>query len=194
MSKKASVVLPAYNEDDTIAGTVKSTLSTLEDFLPSQSFEVIVAEDGCEDRTPEIAEELTAEDERVRHFHSDERLGRGGALERAFKAADGDVLVYFDTDLATDMKHLEKLINQVRFGEYDVATGSRWVPGNRADRPMKRGIPSLCYNSLVRLFLRSDLYDHQCGFKAISREAFELLKTDIKDNHWFWDTELLIRA
>ncbi len=39
----------------------------------------------------------------VRHFHSDERLGRGGALERAFEAANGETLVYFDTDLATDM-------------------------------------------------------------------------------------------
>ncbi|MFB6092602.1 MAG: flippase-like domain-containing protein [Haloquadratum sp.] len=189
-----SVVLPAYNEADTIEETVETTVRTLGSFLAPDAFEVIVAEDGCDDRTPEIADRLAAADDRVRHVHSDERLGRGGALERAFEAAHGDVLVYFDTDLATDMRHLEELIERVRSGDADVATGSRWLPENVADRPAKRGVPSRVYNGLVRLFLRSDLRDHQCGFKAFSREAFEALRTDVEDDHWFWDTEMLVRA
>jgi hypothetical protein len=191
---EVSVVLPAYNEEQTIETTVETTLSTLSTFLPDGAFEVIVAEDGCDDRTPELAEAMAAADERVRHVHSDDRLGRGGALEHAFAAADGDVLAYFDTDLATDMRHLEELIERVRTGEYDVATGSRWMPRHVADRPAKRGVPSRAYNRLVRLFLRSDLRDHQCGFKAFSREAFETLRTDVEDEHWFWDTEMLVRA
>ncbi|MWV65603.1 flippase-like domain-containing protein [Halorubrum sp. JWXQ-INN 858] len=189
-----SVVLPAYNEERTIEGTVRTTLTTLGSFLPEGSFEVIVAEDGCDDRTPEIASRMAAEDDRVRHVHSDERLGRGGALEHAFAAATGRTLVYFDTDLATDMRHLEELVTAVESGAYDVATGSRWMPGRTADRPAKRGIPSKGFNLLVRLFLRSDLRDHQCGFKALSREAFETLRDDVEDTHWFWDTELLVRA
>ena len=191
---EVSVVLPAYNEAATIAETVGRTLDRLDDFLPPGTFEVIVAEDGCADRTPEIADRLAAEDDRVRHVHSDERLGRGGALERAFEAARGDTLVYFDTDMATDMRHLEELVERVRSGEADVATGSRWLPENRADRPAKRGVPSLVYNGLVRLVLRSSLRDHQCGFKAVSRSAFESLRGNIGDDHWFWDTELLVRA
>lgn len=192
--RAVSVVLPAYNEEATIEETVETALSTLGAFLPAGSFEVIVAEDGCDDRTPEIAERLAAADDRVRHYHSDERLGRGGALERAFAAADGDTLVYFDTDLATDMRHLEELVESVRSGEYDVATGSRWMPGEEADRPAKRGVPSRGFNLLVRTVLRSDLRDHQCGFKALSRQAFEQLHEDVEDDHWFWDTELLVRA
>ena len=189
-----SVVLPAYNEETTIQATVRTTLETLGDFLPPTGYEVIVAEDGCDDRTPEIADRMADEDDRVRHFHSDERLGRGGALERAFEAADGDTLVYFDTDLATDMRHLEELVERVRSGAVDVATGSRWMPGQIADRPAKRGVPSRVYNGLVRLFLRSPLRDHQCGFKALNREAFDRLHRDVEDEHWFWDTELLVRA
>ncbi|WP_396610380.1 flippase domain-containing glycosyltransferase AglD [Haloferax sp. S1W] len=189
-----SVVLPAYNEERTIENTVRVTLQTLESFLPADTFEVIVAEDGCDDRTPEIADRMADEDSRVRHFHSDTRLGRGGALEHAFAAANGDTLVYFDTDLATDMRHLESLVEHVRTGEYDVATGSRWMPENVADRPVKRGFPSQVYNGLVRFVLRSDLRDHQCGFKAFSRQAFETLRDDVEDEHWFWDTEMLVRA
>ncbi len=189
-----SVVLPAYNEADTIESTVSTTLQHLEAFLAPDDFEVIVAEDGCDDRTPEIADRLAAADQRVHHLHSDERLGRGGALEAAFGAASGDTLVYFDTDLATDMRHLEELVTRVHSGDADVATGSRWLPGNVADRPAKRGVPSRVYNGLVRVFLRSNLKDHQCGFKAISREAFAALEADVEDSHWFWDTELLVRA
>jgi uncharacterized protein (TIRG00374 family) len=92
------------------------------------------------------------------------------------------------------MCHLEELVESIRSGEYDVATGSRWMPENRADRPAKRGIPSIGYNTLVRTVLRSNLKDHQCGFKAISRTAFERLGPMVDDEHWFWDTELLVKA
>ncbi|WP_255150653.1 flippase-like domain-containing protein [Halorarius halobius] len=191
---EVSVVLPAYNEADTLEHTVQVTLETLASFLPDDAVEVIVAEDGCDDRTPEIADRLAAEDPRVRHFHSDERLGRGGALERAFRAAAGDTLVYFDTDLATDMSHLEELVESVRSGEYDVATGSRRMPGNEQDREPERGVASTGFNTLVRLMLRSELHDHQCGFKAFDREALFDLLDDVEDDHWFWDTEVLVRA
>jgi uncharacterized protein (TIRG00374 family) len=191
---EVSVVLPAYNEEETLAETVEVTLSTLASFLPDGSYEVVVAEDGCDDRTPEIADELAAEHDAVRHIHAEERLGRGGALGYAFRKAEGETLAYFDTDLATDMAHLEELIESVRSDEYDFATGSRWLPDSEADRPAKRGVPSLGYNRLVRLFLRSKLQDHQCGFKAFDREALLDVLEGVEDDHWFWDTEVLVRA
>jgi hypothetical protein len=193
-SVEVSVVLPAYNEEETLAETVGITLETLADFLPESAYEVIIAEDGCADRTPEIADELAAEYDAVRHIHSDDRLGRGGALEYAFRESHGETLVYFDTDLATDMRHLEELVESVRSGEYDLATGSRWMPGEEADRPARRGVPSRGYNTLVRTVLRSGLRDHQCGFKAFDREALLTLLDEVEDDHWFWDTEVLVRA
>lgn len=191
---EVSVVLPAYNEEATIENTVETTLTTLDSFLPAGTYEVLVAEDGCDDRTPEIADRLEAEDDHVRHFHSDERLGRGGALNHAFRAADGETLVYFDTDLATDMRHLEELVESVRSGEYQFATGSRWMPQNVADRPAKRDFASRGFNGLTRLFLSSDLKDHQCGFKAFDRDALFDVLENVEDEHWFWDTEVLVRA
>ncbi len=191
---EVSVVLPAYNEEATLERTVDLTVATLEGFLTPGTFEVLIAEDGCTDRTPEIAAELAESDDRVRHIHSDERLGRGRALERAFRAATGDTVAYIDTDLATDLDYLEQLIETVRSGEADVATGSRWVPGHVADRPSKRGVPSYVYNFLARTVLRSTIRDHQCGFKAFDREVLYDLLPQVGDNHWFWDTEVLVRA
>jgi len=189
-----SVVLPAYNEAATLERTVAVTLDALGGFLTPDAFEVVIAEDGCTDDTPEIAARLAEADDRVSHVHSDERLGRGGALRRAFRAAEGDIVAYLDTDLATDMRHLEELVESVRSGPYDVATGSRWLPGHVAKRPAKRGVPSLVFNRLVRLALRSDLQDHQCGFKAFDRAVLLDLLDDVRDDHWFFDTELLVRA
>jgi uncharacterized protein (TIRG00374 family) len=191
---EVSVVLPAYNEEGTIEDTVGTTLDCLGEFLPTGTFEVLIAEDGCADRTPEIAAGMAEADDRVRHVHSERRLGRGGALRRAFRAARGETLAYFDTDLATDMSYLEELIESVRSGKAAVATGSRWLPGSVADRPAQRGVPSQAYNVLVRSFLRSEVRDHQCGFKAFDREALYDLLGDVEDDHWFFDTELLVRA
>ena len=192
--REVSVVLPAYNEADTIEATVELTVETLAGFLPADGFEVLIAEDGCTDRTPEIAARMAEADDRIRHFHSDDRLGRGGALERAFEASEGSVLVYFDTDLATDMTHLEELVESIRFEGYDIATGSRRIPGRRQKRDPERGVASRGYNGLVRVVLRSSLYDHQCGFKAFDRDVlFEVLQ-GVEDEHWFWDTEVLVRA
>lgn len=194
MSVEVSVVLPAYDEARTIERTVRTTLDTLASFLPRGSYEVIVAEDGCEDATPEIAARIADETEAVRHVHSDTRLGRGQALEHAFRRSEGDTLVYFDTDLATDMSHLQELIESVRSGEYDVATGSRWIPGSVADRPLKRSLPSRGFNWLVRRLLGSELRDHQCGFKAFDRTALFSVLDAVEDEHWFWDTEVLVHA
>lgn len=191
---EVSIVLPAYNEEGTIEHTVSRTLETLERFLSAESFEVIIAEDGSDDDTPVIAARLAAGDDRIRHIHADDRLGRGRALTRAFRIAQGDVLAYLDTDLATDMDHLEELVESIRSENYAIATGSRWIPGHQASRPLERKLPSRIYNGLVRLLLRSRIRDHQCGFKAFDRDALFSLLDTVNDDHWFWDTELLVRG
>lgn len=189
-----SVVLPAYNEAESLESTVTQTIATLDGFLPAGSYEVIIAEDGCTDETPAIAESLADKYQSVRHIHFAERQGRGRALRHAIEAANGSTVAYFDTDLSTDLKHLEELIDAIRTGTADIATGSRLIPNHESQRAFKRSILSRGYNWLVRQLLRSDLYDHQCGFKAFDKQVILELLRDVKDNHWFWDTEILVRA
>ncbi len=159
----------------------------------TQSFEIIIAEDGSKDGTDRISEALAKKYNFVVHLHSDERLGRGRALNRAFKASKGEILGYIDVDLATDMKHLKELIQSIRDG-YDFATGSRMLPQSDVKRPFKRGFASKGFNFLTRLMLGSKLYDHQCGFKSFKRSSLFALLDKVKDTHWFWDTELFVRA
>ena len=184
-------MLPAYNEAKRIEGTVERTAAALREI--TSSFEIIIAEDGAIDGTDKICESLARKYDFVIHLHSEERQGRGRALNRAFKASKGEILGYIDVDLATDMDHLKELIQSIRDG-YDFATGSRMLPESNVKRPFKRGFASKGFNFLTRLMLGSKLYDHQCGFKSFRREALFALMDDIKDTHWFWDTELFVRA
>ncbi len=186
------MVLPAYNEAANIEKTVIVTAETLSKI--TDCFEIIIAEDGSTDGTDEIASRLSKKYPYVVHLHSDKRQGRGRALNRAFKASSGEVLCYIDVDLATDMKYLEKLVKAVSTEGYDFATGSRMILGSDVKRPFKREFASGGYNFLVRFFLRSKIYDHQCGFKAFRRGALFELLDEIENQHWFWDTELLVRA
>jgi hypothetical protein len=130
----------------------------------------------------------------VRHLHSDNRLGRGQALTRAFLTANGNVLAYIDVDLATDMTHLAELIDAIRKEGYDFSTGSRLLPQSDVMRSFKRGFASKGFNFATRFLLGSKLSDHQCGFKAFKREPLLILLSEVEDTHWFWDTELFVRA
>ena len=185
-----SVVLPVYNAAEQLPVAVEQTLQRLGEMQP----EVIIAEDGCTDATPEVAAALAAGDERVHHLHSEERLGRGGALDRAFRSAQGETLVYLDVDLATDMAHLPALVSAVADGGADIAVGSRYAPGAEVKRPVRRAVPSRAYNWLVRRTTGSQIADHQCGFKAIDASVYDGLRGEIDDRHWFFDTELLVHA
>ncbi|HON40344.1 MAG TPA: glycosyltransferase family 2 protein [Methanoculleus sp.] len=189
---EVSAVLPVYNDLAALRIAIPRSLETLEEIAPGR-FELIVAEDGSTDGSADFVREYEARDPRVRLLHADERLGRGRALNRAFAAARGSIVCYYDVDLATDMQHLAELIGSVREG-YDIATGSRLLPGSTITRSGGREIASRGYNMLVRLILRSRLHDHQCGFKAFRRGRLLSLLPSVTADHWFWDTEVLVRA
>ncbi len=186
---RASIVLPAYNEARNIERAVKAVIETME--KTGYDYEVIIAEDGSTDGTDKIASRL-ADGKKIIHLHSDERLGRGKALERAFYSAKGKVVAFLDVDLSTDMSHLPELLEKAE--KYGIAIGSRLKKESKTERPAKRDIPSRIYNFLVRLLLGSKVSDHQCGFKAFRREVILSILPEVKDNHWFWDTEVLVIA
>ena len=188
---EVSLVFPAYNEADRLEGAVLKTMKHLERTV--DSFEIIIAEDGSTDGTDKVAEELSRRYPQVKHLHSDERLGRGRALNRAFKKAKGKILIYTDVDLSTDPKFLKPLIHTIKSG-YDFVTGSRMHPKSIVERSTLRRLLSLTYNLMVRVFLKSPLRDHQCGFKGFKREALMRLLDKVEAGHWFWDTEILVLA
>ncbi|MDV0443767.1 dolichyl-phosphate beta-glucosyltransferase [Methanorbis rubei] len=188
---QVTVVLPVYNDVEALKVAIPRSLEVLTEF--GRTFELIVAEDGSTDGSRECVEEWEKKDSRVRLLHSDERQGRGKALNRALAESRGEIFCYYDVDLATDINHLPELITRIENGA-DVATGSRLMPESNIIRSGDREVASRSYNMLVRLFLGSKLHDHQCGFKAYRSDVLKELVPKIRASHWFWDTESLVLA
>jgi glycosyltransferase involved in cell wall biosynthesis len=191
-SVEISVVFPAYNEAGSLESAVDKVSQALNEF--TRSYEIIIAEDGSTDGTDKLAAALAEKHPFVKHIHGEKRLGRGAALKNAFKQSRGEVLVYMDLDLATDLKHLKALVAAVESEGYELATGSRMLHESKVKRSGTRNIASKTYNFMVRTVLGSKVKDHQCGFKAFRREHLMQLLDEVDANHWFWDTEILVRA
>jgi glycosyltransferase AglD len=187
-----SVILPAYNEADYLEPTVTKVSQALKEY--NHPYEIVIAEDGSTDGTDKKAAQLAQNVPFVRHIHREKRLGRGTALNNAFRQSSGEVLVYMDLDLATDLRYLAPLVDAIAVEGYDFSTGSRMLRESKAERTLKRNISSKTYNFLVRAMLGSKLRDHQCGFKAFKREPLMVLLGEVEATHWFWDTEILVRA
>lgn len=155
---EVTAIIPVYNDRQSLETTLPQSIDSLSGI--SRTFEILVAEDGSTDGSAEFVREYSRSDPRVRLLHSDERQGRGQALNRAILESHGRIVCYYDVDLATDMHHLPELIEAIREG-YDIATGSRLLPDSSIVRTGGREIASRSYNFLVRLFLASRVYDHQ---------------------------------
>lgn len=191
-SVDVSVVLPAINEADIIEATVISVSQALKSY--GCTYEIIIAEDGSTDGTDKKSDALAEKYSFIKHLHGEKRLGRGRALNNSFRQSMGNILIYMDVDLATDLKHLSQLIDAISKEDYQIATGSRMLSKSHVKRTRTRGTASKVYNLMVRVVLGSKIKDHQCGFKAFQREPLLQLINEVKATHWFWDTEILVRA
>jgi glycosyltransferase involved in cell wall biosynthesis len=183
------VVVPVHNEQHVLEANIRTLYSYLTHEFPF-SARITIADSASTDATPAIAEALAVELPAVRVIHCDEK-GRGRALRAAWSASRADVIAYMDVDLSTGLNALLPLVAPLLSGHSDLAVGSRLIHGARVDRSLKRELISRAYNVLLRLCLGSNVSDAQCGFKAGRREAVQALLPEVKNDNWFFDSELL---
>jgi glycosyltransferase involved in cell wall biosynthesis len=168
----------------------------LHDYLASEfpfPAVVTIADNASRDGTLVVAQGLANELTRVRVVHLDKK-GRGRALRAAWLQSDARVVAYMDVDLSTDLKALLPLVAPLLSGHSDIAIGSRLARGARVTRGPKREIISRCYMLVLRLALGAHFTDAQCGFKAVRTSVAKQLLPLVKDEAWFFDTELLVLA
>jgi glycosyltransferase involved in cell wall biosynthesis len=193
MSRSPSVclVIPVLNEERQIVTSVRRTREVL-NRLSHWRWDLVVVDNGSNDRTWELAESLAGQGMiRVLRLA---RRGRGRALRAAWMSSEADVLAYMDVDLSTDLSHLADLLEPLAGGVADLTLGSRWHPGSAVLRGWCRGFLSRNYNCLARWLTGSVIRDHQCGFKALTHGAARTLVPQVENDHWFFDTELLVLA
>jgi glycosyltransferase involved in cell wall biosynthesis len=192
MPPDVDIVVPVCDE----AATVERSVRRLHRFLSAEfpfSWRIVVADNGSTDATPALAAGLARELPRV-DVVSAERRGRGLALRTAWSASRARVVAYMDVDLSTDLRALLPLVAPLLSGHSDVAIGTRLARGARVVRGPRREVISRAYNALLRTALRARFSDAQCGFKAVRADALPALLGDVRDDGWFFDTELLVCA
>jgi glycosyltransferase involved in cell wall biosynthesis len=188
------VVIPVLNEERALPGCIGALRTFLKEHMSQHTCRITVADNGSTDTTLVVAEALSREHPgEVNVIHLNQR-GRGRALRRAWLESDADVVSYMDVDLSTELEAFPALVDAIVVDGCHVATGSRLSKGSQTTRSPKREVVSRAYNLIIRAMHWTSLADTQCGFKALSREAAQLLVPLVVNNHWFFDTELLLIA
>ena len=188
-----SIIVPAYNE----RARIGETLERIVEHLKQQNWnaEIVVVNDGSRDDTNEVVSQYAAEHPQIRLIQNPGNQGKGYAVRNGMLNARGQVLLFTDADLSSPISEAQKLFAALEKGA-DVAIGSRWLdPSLQFQRQsLKRQLMSRAYNLFIRAVLTFPYRDTQCGFKAFTRRAAEVIFPLQRINRWGFDAEILYLA
>lgn len=179
-----SLLMPAYNEQAILPLALEEAIAALEHQV--SDWEVVVVDDGSTDRTPEILEEWSAREKRIRVVTNRPNRGYSQALIRGFGACNRSVIFYTDADAQFDLMEIGSL--------YPLLAEADMVAGIRVRRkdPRYRLLTSGVYNLLQRWALGVRARDVNCAFKLFRREFFDAV--DLSSDGFLIDAELYARA
>ena len=191
-SPELSMIIPAYNEETLIL----STLDCLQSYLSArpESYEIIVVDDGSQDRTAESVRQLQKNNDRIRLLINPQNQGKGFSIQRGVLESRGQLVIFTDADLPYELNAIEEFLQALRKG-CDLAIGSRVLPGSEV-----RGVPMLRYAAgqvfswMVQGVLFRGLPDTQCGFKSFRAEAAREIFRRITIGGFGFDVEMLFIA
>jgi len=188
---KASLIIPAYNEEQRLGGFFNDVAKYLQRHQ-NQVREIILVDDGSSDQTVRIAESYQRRLTALRILKHAKNRGKGAAVQTGVQAARGDVIVFMDADGATDISELPKMLNAL--GNADIAVGNRWMPGAQTDRGSSlRRLSGWVYRTYMRLFGLGKI-DTMCGFKGYQRPVAKKLFRHLIAERWLFDTEIAYKA
>jgi glycosyltransferase involved in cell wall biosynthesis len=186
-----SIILPAHNEEHRLPEALERVCA----FLKQQPYraEVLVVENGSQDRTLEVAQAYAGEHPDLRAIHLPDP-GKGLAVRHGMLAAAGEYRFMCDVDLSMPIDEINRFLPPQLSG-FDLAIGSREAPGAvRYNEPIHRHLTGRVYNTLIRLLALPDLHDTQCGFKCFRGPVADDLFGHQTLTGWSFDVEVLFIA
>ena len=176
-----SVVVPVYNEVDSVDPLVREIVGVLEGL--SKSYEVLLIDDGSEDGSWEKLIVLRNEFPQLGLIRFRRNFGQTAAISAGFQHSRGELIITLDADLQNDPADIPRLLDRMKQG-FDVVSGWR---KNRQDRALDRRLPSILANLLIRKITGVALHDFGCTLKAYRREV-------IRDVHLYGEMHRFIPA
>ncbi|MHB8148109.1 MAG: glycosyltransferase [Vulcanimicrobiaceae bacterium] len=188
-----SVVMPAYNEAERIAESIRTTVAALSKW--TDSFEVIVVDDGSTDGTADIcAAAQTGYDGRVRTVKMRANAGKGHAFLAGSWFARGDCVVLLDADMDIHPSQVRGCIEHMDEAMLDIVVASKWHPRSVVRYPFHRRFLSRGYFALTRLAFRIPVRDTQTGLKVFRRRVVENVFPKMLVKQFAFDIEILAVA
>jgi dolichyl-phosphate beta-glucosyltransferase len=184
-----SVIVPVFDPGPRIDPLIASLLAQT---LPVERRELVFVDDGSTDGTAAIIDASEAARAVAVRVLSAPHAGKGAAVRRGMLAAEGELVVFADADLATPPDQLPKLV--AALADAEVAVGSRIQPDGsdmRATQPGYRRFLGRVFHTLASLWVVGPVEDTQCGFKGFHREAAQDLFTRQRITSIVFDVELI---
>jgi dolichyl-phosphate beta-glucosyltransferase len=184
-----SVIVPAYNEEQAIAGTLVALRERLDG--SGRPYEILVVDNASTDRTVERAEAAGGP---VRVLRNDVNRGKGYSVRRGMLDAGGTLRLLCDADCAPSLPSLPRLLDAIE--EADVAVGSRIAAGADVGRyqPLRRRMVGWPFIALTRLLMAEPTRDVYCGFKLWRGVAAQAVFSRQRLDGWVYDAESLAMA
>ena len=162
-----SVVIPLYNEEESIPSLYTRLTAALEEY--GRPFEAIIIDDGSSDRSFELLADIARKDTRYKIIRLRRNFGQTAAFSAGFDAARGDVIITMDADLQNDPADIPLLMSKIEEG-YDIVSGWR---KDRQDRFLDRKLPSMIANHMISNVTDVRLHDYGCSLKAYRRDLLQ---------------------
>jgi glycosyltransferase involved in cell wall biosynthesis len=160
MSPEISIVVPLYNEEDSLRPLYAAITGAVEPL--GVAFEIVFVDDGSKDATVQIADEIARADSRVCLVKFRRNYGQTPAMAAGIAQASGDVIITMDGDLQNDPADIGALLRKIDEG-YDIVVGWRF---DRQDKLVSRKIPSRIANALIAKVTGVPIKDNGCSLKA----------------------------
>lgn len=192
MAVKYSIIIPAYNEADTVSRAVRETAAVFSNL--GEAYEILVVDDGSTDATRAAAESLRPEIPALKTVAHETNRGKGAAVRTGVMNSTGESLLFLDCDLAVRPAEASAFIAAI--AENDIAIGSRRHPDAVIAKPQPwyRIAYGRAINFLIRKILRLPHHDTQCGFKMFRADVAKEIFAKAGESRWLFDVEILMRA
>ena len=181
-----SIVIPCYNEVDTLEPLVDSVLAA-----PIEDVEVILVDDGSTDGTRELIR-TKLEDRVARVLFHETNQGKGAALRSGFAAASGDVVLVQDADLEYDPRDYPKLLEPILDGRADVVYGSRFLGGPHRVLFFWHYVSNILLTLLSNALNNINLTDMETCYKVFRREVLDDLS--LRSNRFGFEPEFTAKV
>lgn len=182
---KLSIVMPCYNEKDTLREIVSQVLA--------QPFEkeLLIVDDGSQDGTIEIAKELQTNHPEIRLVQQPHNMGKGAALRRGFQEVSGDIVIIQDADLEYDPNDYQTLLAPIIAGKADVVFGSRFQGGPHRVLYFWHSVANQTLTLLSNMITDLNLTDMETCYKVFRREVIQSI--ELEENRFGIEPEMTIK-